>query len=303
MQRHVPVLAKEVLDLLNLQPNQNVIDCTLGDAGHSELMLEKTGPNGKLLGIDADPESVLRAKQYLYRFGNRVIFIRDNFENIKESAESVKFGPVHAILFDLGWSTPQFAERGRGFSFENDEPLDMRFSGEHQGVQTKTAAEILNEYSKDELTKIFKYYGEEKFAEVIAEEIVNFRKNSPLKKTGELTELVLKVYREKLHSDKEVPWVGGTHPATQVFQALRIETNNELDVLKKVLPKAVEALVPGGRLAVITFHSLEDRIVKHYFQSNNGVKIITKKPVVPSDAEVNDNHRSRSAKLRVVEKI
>lgn len=302
MTRHVPVLLNEVISYLKLIPGSNVIDCTLGDAGHSEAILEATAPNGKLLGIDADPESVLRAKQYLYRYGDRVQFVRDNFQNLRKILAENNFGPVHGILMDLGWSTPQFAERGRGFSFEKDEPLDMRYGG--AGSRGKTAFEIVNEYSADDLRKVFKNFGEEKFSESIADNIVETRKIKKIETTKELVEIVLGVYRIKLHSDKEVPWVGGIHPATKVFQALRIETNDELGILKKVLPDALDALESGGRLAVITFHSLEDRIVKHFFQSQAGrVQAITKKPVEATMKEEEENPRARTAKLRVVEKI
>ncbi len=302
--RHVPVHLNEVVENLNLHLGDNVIDCTLGDAGHSEAMLEKISPNGKLLGLDADPESVLRAKQYLYRFGERAKFVRDNFLNLKKIVTETGFGPVNAILFDLGWSTPQFQERGRGFSFETDEPLDMRYSGGQSNDESQTAAQIVNDYPEKELTKIFKQYGEEKFADLIARAVTIARKESRIEKTKQLTEIILKVYREKLHSDKEVPWIGGIHPATKIFQALRIETNKELEVLKKVLPDAIDVLAPGGRLAVITFHSLEDRIVKHLFQKNiSKIMIITKKPIVASEEELKVNQRARSAKLRVIEKI
>ncbi len=303
--RHVPVLLNETIDLLNLKPGDNVIDCTLGDAGHSEAMLEKISPNGKLLGIDADPESVLRAKQYLYRFGERVNFVRDNFLNLKQIAVKEGFDQPNAILMDLGWSTPQFAERGRGFSFEGDEPLNMRYSGEQlPEAGDRTAEQIVNDYSEDDLGKVFKQYGEEKFSQEIAEAIVDARKLGKILKTKQLTEIILKVYRDKLHSDKEVPWIGGLHPATKVFQALRIETNRELEVLKKVLPDAIDLLAPGGRLAVITFHSLEDRIVKHFYQSKlSQLKIITKKSVVAGEEELKNNPRARSARLRAVEKL
>ncbi len=302
--KHVPVLLNETIDLLNLKPGANVVDCTLGDAGHGEACLEKISPNGKLLGLDADPESVLRAKQYLYRFEERVKFVRDNFVNLKKIVMETGFGPVNAILLDLGWSTPQFQERGRGFSFETDEPLDMRYGGGQANDESQTAAQIINDYSENELVKIFKQYGEEKFAVPIAEAVVNTRKESRIEKTKQLTEIILNVYREKLHSNKEIPWIGGIHPATKIFQALRIETNKELEVLKKVLPDAIEVLASGGRLAVITFHSLEDRIVKHLFRKNiSKVKIITKKPIVAGVEELKINPRARSAKLRVVEKI
>lgn len=302
MSRHIPVLLQEVIDLLQLKPGAQVIDCTLGDAGHSEEILEKISPDGRLLGIDADVESVLRAKRFLYRFEDRVIFVRDNFVNLKKIVAENKFVP-DGILMDLGWSSPQFAERGRGFSFEKDEPLDMRY-GQSQAVN-QTAADILNSYDYEDLAKIFKNYGEENLSSEIAEEIIDKRKRKKFATTKELTDAVLEVYRRKLKTDKEIPWIGGIHPATKVFQALRIAVNKELDVLKEVLPQAIEILPIGGRLAVITFHSLEDRVVKQYFKKleNKQIKIINKKPVVASEEELRNNPRARSAKLRVIEKF
>lgn len=302
MSRHIPVLLQEVIDLLQLKPGAQVIDCTLGDAGHSEEILEKISPDGRLLGIDADVESVLRAKRFLYRFEDRVIFVRDNFVNLKKIVAENKFVP-DGILMDLGWSSPQFAERGRGFSFEKDEPLDMRY-GQSQAVN-QTAADILNSYDYEDLAKIFKNYGEENLSSEIAEEIIDKRKIKKFATTKELIDAVLEVYRRKLKTDKEIPWIGGIHPATKVFQALRIAVNKELDVLKEVLPQAIEILPIGGRLAVITFHSLEDRVVKQYFKKleNKQIKIINKKPVVASEEELRNNPRARSAKLRVIEKF
>lgn len=305
--RHMPVLLNEVLASLQLKSGMNAIDCTLGDAGHAEKILEATSPNGKLLGIDADPEAVLRAKQFLYSFEDRVICARDNFTHLQEIIEREKFYPMNAILFDLGWSTPQFEERGRGFSFAKDEPLDMRYEGKIQDtnnkIQIQTAADIVNESSVHELGKIFKGYGEEGLSKEIAKVIVEQRKKSRIERTGQLVEIILEVYRQKLKTKKEIPWVGGLHPATKVFQALRIAVNDELGVLEKALPQAVEALEPGGRIAVISFHSLEDRIVKHFFKGEKRVKIITKKPIVCSAEEYEGNPRARSAKLRVAEKL
>jgi len=302
MSRHIPVLLNETIEALNLAPGKNVVDCTLGDAGHSEAILEKTTPNGKLLGIDADAEAVLRAKRFLYRFEDRANFVCDNFVNLKNILAEKKFQP-DAILMDLGWSTPQFEERGRGFSFAKDEPLDMRYAAGQSHAQT--AADIINNYDKTDLIKIFKNYGEEKFSKEIVESIGNIRKNTKISTSKELSEIVLQVYREKLHSDREIPWVGGIHPATKVFQALRVEVNQELEVLKKVLPDAVDALNLGGRLAVITFHSLEDRIVKQYFKKieNKQARLVNKKPIVAAEGELISNPRARSAKLRVIEKI
>lgn len=299
--RHEPVLMKEILESLDLKSNDNVVDCTLGDAGHSEAMLEKIAPKGKLLGIDLDTEAVLRAKRFLYRFEDRVIIARDNFSNLKLITEKNDFKPINGVLMDLGWSSPQFAERGRGFSFQTDEPLDMRYSV----TDKETAADIVNNGGEQELAGIFKSFGEEQLSKEIAKAIVDARKNKAIEKSGELAEIILQVYRTKLRTDKEIPWIGGLHPATKVFQALRMEVNHELENLKLVLPQAVDLLVSGGRLAVITFHSLEDRIVKQYFQTiaNKTVKLVNKKPINATDEEIKSNPRARSAKLRVVEKI
>lgn len=301
--RHIPVLLNETIEALRLKPGDNVIDCTLGDGGHAEAVLEKTSPGGMVLGIDADPESLLRAKRYLYRFEDRLVCVRDNFMNLKEIVKTNAFGPVNGIIMDFGWSTPQFEERGRGFSFEKDEPLDMRYTPVNG--DSRTAEAIINEYSVDELVSIFKKYGEEELGREIAEEIVEQRKYFPIKTTSDLSALILKAYRTKLHTDKEVPWIGGIHPATKVFQALRIEVNQELEVIKQALPQAVEIMSPGSRLAVITFHSLEDRIVKHYFQTLPTISfiLINKKPIIASEEELHNNRRARSAKLRILEKI
>lgn len=302
--RHVPVLLQEVVESLCLKPNMKIVDCTLGDAGHSDAMLEKLGSTGKLLAIDADPEAVLRAKQFLYKYENQVVFVRENFSHLQKIAEDHNFSPVHGILIDLGWSTPQFAERGRGFSFQEDEPLDMRYSGNAESGKL-TAAELLEQKSESELEYIFRMFGEENLSKDIARAIVAERKNQKIESTGQFVEIILRVYREKLKSTKEIPWIGGLHPATKVFQALRIAVNEELGVLEEVLPQALQILHSGGRLAVITFHSLEDRIVKHYFKSqeNKSIRIITKKPIVCGKAEYDANPPSRSAKLRVIEKI
>ncbi len=299
--RHVPVLLHEVLRSLDVRPGMNVIDCTLGDGGHASELLRANAPNGMLLGIDADPESLMRAKQYLYTVKERLVPVRDNFSRLKSIVEETSFGPVHAILIDLGWSSPQFADRGRGFSFQNDEPLDMRYTNS-SGI---TAAELIANEDVETLTKIFHDYGEEQWSGEIAHAIVETRAKMPIKRTNQLVEIILTVYRQKLRSTKEIPWVGGLHPATKVFQALRIAVNRELQVIEDVLPQAVDILAPGGRLAVITFHSLEDRIVKHYFKRHDGktIRLIQKKPLVAGKEEYDANPPSRSAKLRVVEKI
>ncbi len=304
MSRHIPVLLAEVMSSLQLQPGMKVIDCTLGDAGHSEAILEKIFPGGHLLGLDADPESLLRAKQYLYRFGEAVTYVRDNFVHLEQIARREQFVPADAILFDLGWSSPQFSERGRGFSFEKDEPLDMRYNPASDPENNiRPAADIVNSAAVDELARIFKLYGEEPLAGEIAAIIVEKRRGQPIETTKQLVDCVLDAYRTKLGSTKEVPWIGGIHPATRTFQALRIAVNQELAVLKEALPQAVNILKEGGQLAVITFHSLEDRIVKHFLQSQKSLMIITKKAIEATAEEIQNNPRARSAKLRVAQKI
>ena len=308
--RHVPVLLNEVLESLNLKSGMNIIDCTLGDGGHSEKILEQTGPHGKLLGIDADPESLLRAKQFLYRFEPRVIYVRENFIHIQKIVAENNFLGVKGILMDFGWSSPQFAERERGLSFQNpNEVLDMRYGSSFEtpifGLSNPTAAELVNQLPVDQLEHIFSSFGEEHLSLEIAIAIREARKQKPIQTVGDLVEIVLQAYRTKLKTDKEIPWIGGLHPATKVFQALRIAVNDELGVIEKVLPAAVDVLESGGRLCVITFHSLEDRIVKHYFKSihEKTIQIITKKPIECGEQEYKENPPSRSAKLRVVEKL
>ncbi|MCX6782100.1 MAG: 16S rRNA (cytosine(1402)-N(4))-methyltransferase RsmH [Candidatus Magasanikbacteria bacterium] len=301
--RHESVLLNEIIELLKPKKGDRVIDCTLGDGGHAEAILNLIGEKGKLLGIDADPESLLRAKRYLYKFGEGAVFARDNFKDLKKIAQANGFEEVDAILMDLGWSSPQFEERGRGFSFEKDEPLDMRF--DPNDAKRETAAAILNNSSKPELVKIFKQFGEEKFSDDIASAVVEKRAIEPVLTTKQLVGIILSVYREKLHTDKEVPWTGGSHPATKIFQGLRIAVNQELESLKQALPQAVDLLAIGGRLAVITFHSLEDRIVKQFFAGIAGKQIglINKKPIGPDQQEIAINRRARSAKVRAVIKL
>ncbi len=308
--RHVPVLLNEVIQSLQLKPGMNIVDCTLGDAGHSQEILKYVSPKGKLLGIDADSESLLRAQQFLHLHQDQVTFVCDNFSHLEHIIREASFGPVNGILMDFGWSSPQFAERGRGFSFQNPtEPLNMRYS---HGTRTtdselgnQTAADIVNTYDEKEIEKILREYGEEKLSKEIAKAIVESRKTKQIETVGDLVEIILQTYRKKLKTEKEIPWIGGLHPATKSFQAIRIAVNDELGVIRRALPQAVEVLAPGGRLAVITFHSLEDRIVKHYFKSvpSTHIRIITKKPLEASEAEYADNPPSRSAKLRVIEKI
>lgn len=302
--RHVPVLLNEVVDFLSISQGKQYIDCTLGDGGHSFEILKRNGPDGKLLGIDADPESLLRAQHVLHTFGDRVTYVRSNFDRLAEVVQESSFQPVDGILADFGWSSPQFIERGRGFSFtQTQDLLDMRYEGHVS--DNKTAADIVNAYSQQELALVFKKYGEEQLSKLIAQEIVDTRKEDYIDTVGKLVEIILKVYRKKLRTDKEVPWIGGLHPATKVFQALRIEVNNELAVIERMLSQAVDVLANRGRLVIITFHSVEDRIVKHLFKDmkvkGKGI-IITKKPITATQEEKKQNSRSTAAKLRVFEK-
>lgn len=303
--RHIPVLLQEVLHALELTPGKNIIDCTVGDAGHSEAILARTAPDGKLLAIDADAEAILRAKNFLHTFEDRVVYARENFEHLKRIVADQHFGPVNGILMDFGWSSPQFEERKRGFSFLNtEEVLDMRYTAQGE-VTRPSAADLLLTMGETELEEMFRIYGEERLSLEIAQAIVTKRDEKPIATVGELVEVVLATYRRKLKTDKEIPWVGGLHPATKVFQALRIAVNDELGVIERVLPQAIEVLSSGGILAVITFHSLEDRIVKHYFkkQAGKNITIITKKPIVAGEIEYKENPRARSAKLRVIKKL
>lgn len=305
---HVPVLQEEVITLLAPKSGEHAIDGTLGDGGHAEKILEATGPKGKLLGIDLDPRALETARKRLAKFGSRFSSVQGNFSSMEELATRENFENPSIILLDLGLRTAELETSGRGFSFKRDEPLDMRF--DPSGLQT--AGSIVNDSSREELEKILRLFGEEPLAREIVGAIVLERKRDPITTTGQLLEIVLSAYRKKLKSKKEIPWIGGLHPATRTFQALRIRTNDELEHLRAVLPQATRLLRPLGRLAVISFHSLEDRIVKRFFKESSSTKvsddrqvlrILTKRPIVPSEEEIKQNPASRSAKLRVAEKI
>ncbi|HBR81067.1 MAG: Ribosomal RNA small subunit methyltransferase H [Candidatus Uhrbacteria bacterium GW2011_GWE2_45_35] len=288
---HTPVLLNETLEILNLRPGDNVIDGTVGLGGHAEAILEATAPNGKLLALDRDPRQIETARVRLARFGERVTFIHDSFVNLAHLTYVQGITPINAVLLDLGFSSVHVDDPTRGFSFQTEGPLDMRYDP----AGDLTAAEIINTWNQEELARIFLVYGEERQAKKIAQAIVRERKEKKIQTTLELADFIATV----------IPRHGKIHPATKVFQALRIVTNDELGEVEKVLPAAIEVLVPGGRLAIITFHSLEDRIVKVFCkqQNNKTLKIINKHVIVPTEEETKFNPRSRSAKLRVVEKI
>lgn len=289
---HIPVLLNEVLKYLNPQPNQNFIDATVGDGGHARAILENIAPNGKLMAIDRDLDSIIRARSNLREFGNRVIFVNDSFGNISKIIEMSGFNRIEGILFDFGMSTSQLENSGRGFSFQKDEILDMRYDAKIP----ITAEDILNDYGEIELLEIFKKLGEEPKAKIIARAIINARKKKRIKTTKELVEIIEKVSRRR----------GKLHPATLIFQALRIEVNQELTEIEKALAGIPKVLPSGGRAVFISFHSLEDRLIKNWakdLSKKNIIKILNKKPLTVSAEELKVNPKSRSAKLRAIEKI
>lgn len=310
---HISVLEKEVIQYLEPKKNENTIDCTLGGGGHAKKILLKTAPDGKLLGIDLDPAALQAAKNNLSKFKDRVFFAEDNYKNLKQILKQKKyverFNQVDIILLDLGLSSYELQDKTRGFSFQGSADLDMRF-----GKTDLKASDIINNYSEEDLRQIFKEYGQERFAKPIAKEIVKQRKIKPIEKTDQLVQVIETVYKNK-------PKPRNIHTATKVFQALRIETNDELNNLKSFLPDAIDILAKGGRLGVISFHSLEDRIVKMFFKKESkdclcppkfpvckcnhkaNLEIITKKPIIPTKQEIRANPRSRSAKFRAAVKI
>lgn len=306
--KHQSVLVNEVIQYLSPKSNENFVDCTVGGGGHAKSILELTKPNGKVLGIDLDPEAIKAASLNLQRFGSRAVFINDNFKNLKKIIYDAGFTQINGILLDLGVSSFELEDETRGFSFRGSSFLDMRF-----GATEKTAAYIVNQYKEENLSRIFKNYGEERYAKLIARAIVNERKIQPIRTTEQLVKIIEKVYQHKPKLK--------INPATKVFQALRIEVNHELENLEEILPQALESLDKGGRIVVISFHSLEDRIVKDFFrQEARGcicppkvpictckhqpkIKILTRKIIIPTNQEIKENPRSRSAKLRAAVKI
>jgi len=293
--KHIPVLLNETLEALNLKPNMNVIDCTVGGAGHAEQILEQTAPNGQLLGLDLDEAALETARRNLARFASRAMLVRANYRDVRKVLLSISFGSFQAALLDLGYSSLEIDDPARGFSLRLDGPLDMRFDRE----QELTAAAIVNSYKAEDLARIFTEYGEEREARRIAEVIVTERRRERIISTLRLAEVVAGAVSAHRRRQR-------IHPATKVFQALRIVVNDELGNVREGLATLFELLDPGGRLVVISFHSLEDRIVKRFFREKvraNEALAISRKPLVPSKEEVERNPRSRSAKLRIIEKI
>lgn len=307
---HKPVLLNEVIEYLDPKPGENFIDCTLGGGGHSRAILECTSPNGKVLAIDQDSDAIKRFKFLIsnFQFPNikeRVTLINDNFENLKAIYEQRFHFSVSGILFDLGFSSDQLENSSQGFSFQREEPLDMRLSG----TNNLTAAYIVNKWSQEEIERIIRVYGEEDEARDIAYEIKRRRKKSPIETTQQLVEIILQAKKLKTRraslARREFRRAVKIHPATKTFQALRIAVNRELEVLETALPQALEVLAPGGHLAVVSFHGLEDKIVKNFFKDQTltkNLEIINKKPIRPMLKEVKENSRARSARLRVAQK-
>lgn len=300
---HIPVLLNEVIENLDPKANENFVDCTIGEGGHSKVILEKIAPQGKVLGIDLDERQIINCKENLKEFENRLVLVHNSYSNIKEIVNQNHFENINGILLDAGFSSWQTDESKKGFSFLRNEELDMRFNTEIPNYNNQTpnltAKIIVNEWSEKEIEKILTEFGEENFAKKIAKEIIDQRKIKKIETTFDLVAVIKKAIPTKFQ-------FGKINCATRTFQALRIAVNGELKNLEDFLPIAFSILSSGGRLAVISFHSLEDRIVKNYFKEldNQGlVKILTKKPIEAGEKEVNNNPRSRSAKLRVITKI
>jgi len=299
---HVPVLTKEVLRYLNPEANENFIDATIGEAGHTAAILEKNNPNGRVLGIEWDTQLYELTKSrvaefsiFNFQFSNRLILVNNSYADLKKIVERENFMPVNGILLDLGMSSWQLEESKRGFSFMKNEALGMRYNPQN----ILTAEKIVNEYPESEIEKILREYGEERFARQIAKKIEEKRKIKRIKTTFELVNVIKEALPPKFHRAR-------IHFATRAFQAIRIAVNGELDNLKDVLPQTLEILSEGGRLVIISFHSLEDRIVKNFFKNKSDeglLKILTKKPIMASEIEALKNPRARSAKLRAIIKI
>ncbi len=292
---HIPVLAKEVLECIDPKPGEHIVDATIGEGGHTLLILEKTKPDGKVLGIDPDLYQIENAKVATAQYRERVILVNDSYANIQDIIERTRFSPVHAILLDLGYSSWQLEQSTRGFSFQKDEALDMRYNPQSD----LTAGKIVNEYPEHSIEEILQEYGQERFAKKIAKEIVVQRAREDIASTYQLKNIIESVIPQKYQ-------YGRIHCATKSFQALRIAVNGELKNLEAALPDMISILAHKGRLAVISFHSLEDRIVKNFFKEQakeHNVTMITKKPIVATREELLVNPRARSAKLRAIIKL
>ena len=308
--KHKSVLLFETIDNLNIKPDGIYVDGTLGGGGHSFQILKRLGDGGRLIGIDQDEDALKAAGERLAIFEDKVTTVRSNYCHMKQVLHDLGIQKVSGIVLDLGVSSYQLDEPERGFTYSEDVPLDMRMDRRNP----KTAKNIVNEYSEMELFRIIRDYGEDKFAKNIAKHIVAAREKKEIETTGELIEIIKAAIPAKVRAT-------GGHPAKKTFQAIRIELNAELEVLQNSLDEMIDLLEDGGRICIITFHSLEDRIVKTIYKTNENPcicpshfpvcvcgrkpkgKVITRKPIVPSDEELEENSRSKSSKLRVFERI
>ena len=306
---HVSVLLNECIEGLNIKENGIYVDGTLGGAGHSSEIVKRL-KTGRLIGIDQDTDAINAATKRLEPYKDRATLVHDNFSNVKAVFAHLGIEKADGFLLDIGVSSHQLDEAERGFSYMQDAPLDMRMNSESDF----SAYNVVNEYSEDELNNVIFKYGEERWAKRIAQFIVEARKQKPIETTFELVDIIKKAVPKGARKD-------GPHPAKRTFQAIRIEVNGELEILEKTIDDMTELLNPGGRLCIITFHSLEDRIVKNAFRKQENpctcppefpvcvcgkkplAKVITRKPILPSEEELEENHRSRSAKLRILERI
>lgn len=294
---HVPVLQSEVMECLDPKPNENFVDGTIDGGGHARLILAKTKPHGRILGIDLTPELIVKLKRDLISEGQdqRVVLISDNFARLEDIVRENKFHPVNGLILDLGFSTWHLEQSGRGFSFMANQRLDMRFDPREE----LNAWTIVNRWSEDEIGALIRDYGQENFWRRIAANIVADRQLNPIDSTKDLVQTINKSVPEWYRHRK-------IHPATKTFQALRIVVNRELSNLARVLPQAISVLAPGGRLAIISFHELEDRMVKQFLKTeeeSGRIELITKRAIKPSEKEIVQNRRSHSARLRAARKI
>ena len=295
--RHLQVMSEEVLFWLIREDSRVYLDCTVGYSGHAEKLLESSSSNSRLIGLDRDAVAIAASRERLARFGDRVHLIHGHFVELKQHLAASGIGQVDGILFDLGVSSPQLDEAARGFSFQGDGPLDMRMDQSKSG----TGADLINQWSEAEMADVIFQFGEERFSRRIARAIVSARERRPLATTKELVSAIEGAVPASYRH-------GRLHCATRTFQAIRIAVNQELDCLEPALRDAVDVLSPGGRLCVISFHSLEDRIVKHTFRALSGkddpsLEVLTKRPQVATKKESDRNPRSRSAKLRAAQRV
>jgi 16S rRNA (cytosine1402-N4)-methyltransferase len=292
---HTPVMCKEVLDYLNPTPGETIVDATIGTGGHSLAIIERILPGGRLIGIDRDEESLHIAQQRLERYGNACEFVHGNFFNIDKVLENLAITSVDGILFDLGISSFQLENAERGFSFQKEGPLDMRLDRSSY----ISAFDLLNNLNEDEISTLLWNFGQERWHNRIARYLIKEREKHPITTTAQLSEIVVKAVPYKYRYYR-------IHPATRTFQAIRIAVNRELETLETAVNKSVGSLAPGSRICVISFHSLEDRIVKLRFRdfaAKGMLRIMTPKPLTPTEAEIRENNSSRSSKLRAAEKL